>query len=342
LRRKALGWGIALVVLAAPVGSYISSQIASITGSRVGTNVLLIIFLVCCGICVLIGGLLLIPGIRGERAAARFNRTDWAIADGLAGALQRLVNAPHGSAYDHQNGAQIIDQGRLVEIERHFDQQTEGAITGSMSHQLRMFGTAFSSGLGHMSRGGTMVSGSLGSFNGSINGLSQVELGLNSTTRSNLMGDALFAVFEAPGQAGERDTYRVISMSQPGVASWISALIHHAADQFGGGATHSGTTMMAWSGNLIGQFQPQDISYVTDRLKAISSRPYEQREPVRIFGTPAGRNALIATTLQIAGGQPLRMMPSRFPELLGSAVAEGVAIGSRTLAGRRQKAAISS
>jgi len=336
MHRKALGWGIGLLIAAAPVGAYFSAKLDPIVRIAGGSaRVPETIFFVCAGICAAIGAPLLIPGIRGELAAARFNRVDWAIADGLAGSLDRLVNSTPGSAYDRQDGVQVIHHGRLVEIERHFDQQTEGAITGAMSHQLRMFGRSFSSGVGHLSRGGTMINGSFGSFSGSINGLSQVDLGLTSVTRSNLMGDALFAVFEAAGPAGRRDTYRVINMSQPGVVGWINGLIQHAAGQFGGGATHSGTTMMAWADNLIRQFQPRDISYVTDRLKAISNRPYEERETVRIAGTAAGRNALIATTLQIGGGPPLQMMPSLFPEMLGAAVAEGLAIGDRTISGHR-------
>lgn len=276
--------------------------------------------------------------ILGERKARKFNKADWALADGLAGALDRLWHTPSTEAYEQRQALQVIPNARLVEIERHFDQQTQGAITGTMSHKMRMFGTSFSAGIGHVSRGGTMIGGSLGSFSGSINGLSQVDLGMNSNTRANLMGDALFAVFEAPGPAGQRDTFRVISMSQPGVCSWIHALVEHAAIQFGGPDTHSGTTMMAWAGNLIGQFQPPDISYVTDRLKAVMSRPYDDREPVEIIGTPAGRNAVVATSIRIAGGEELRMMPSRFPEMLGASVAEGVAIGDRILSSGRQAA----
>lgn len=335
-RPKAMSWALVLAGIWAGISYLMYSLLSLDPHQSLGSKVLVGQFL---GGPFLLGALIcLIVWISGEFRARTFNKADWALADGLAGALDRLRQLPPTDAYEQRQALQIIPRARLVEIERHFDQQTEGAITGTMSHKLRMFGTSFSAGVGHLSRGGTLVGGSLGSFSGSINGLSQVDLGMNGTTRANLMGDAVFAVFEATGPAGHRDTYRVISMSQPGVCSWMHSLVQHAADQFGGGATHSGTTMLSWSGRLIDRFQPPDISYVTDRLKAVVNRPYDEREPVEISGTPAGRNALVATSIRIAGGEELRMMPSRFPELLGAAVAEGVAIGDRILSGGRQAA----
>jgi hypothetical protein len=338
-RPKLRAWGIILLIIwfglsLAIIGITSLSGGISLSMRIVSSQVLTFYFL--------IGGIvLLIISLNGDRKARAFNNSDWALADGLAGALDRLWRTPPIEAYEQRQELQIIANARLVEIERHFDQQTEGAITGTMAHKMRMFGTSFSNSYERTRRSGRRARGrTTGSFSGSINGLSQVDLGINSTTRANLMGDALFAVFEAAGPAGARDTFRVISMSQPGVRSWIQTMVQHAADQFGGSSTHSGTTMLAWAGNLMAQFQPSDISYVTDRLKAISAREYEDREPVDIIGTPAGRNAVVATSVRIAGGEELRMMPTRFPELLGTAVAEGVAAGERTLESSQERPAI--
>src|SRR5690606_21877557 len=123
-------------------------------------------------------------------------------------------------------------------------------------------------------------SSSVGMFTGAIRGLSQVDLAVSSTTRNNLMGDALFSVFEAPGPAGDRDTYRVISMSQPGVISWLQELVAFAANQVGGPRTHAGGTVLSWTQQLVQRFAPGDISYVTDRLKALQARGDDEREPV--------------------------------------------------------------
>lgn len=287
------------------------------------------------GILFILGVIFLIIGVRGQLKANEFNRADWAMADALAAELEQLWRTPATAAYEQPEDLATVPNARLVEIERHFDQQTEGAIIGTMSHKLKMFGRTFNGTYGrarHNAGGRSSFSSvSLGGFRGSINGLSEVDLGLSSTTRDNLMGDALFSVFEAPGPAGARDTYRVISMSQPGVGSWVTDLVQQVSGQLGGRQTHSGTTVATWAGNLRAQFLPGDISYVTDRLKAISARPSEEREPVTIAGTEAGRNAVLASRIQIAGGEELRLMPSAFPGLLGTAIAHGIAGGERTL-----------
>jgi hypothetical protein len=293
----------------------------------------------------ILGAILSIIGIRGELKAKSFNKADWALADAIADSLERLWRTPAEAAYEKKDVLQSVTGAKLIEIERHFDQQTEGAIVGTMSHKLSMFGAAFSQSYGsashnHAMRSSSFSGSSLTGFAASIKGLSQVDLGMSSTTRDNLMGDALFSVFEAPGPAGERDTYRVISMSQPGVQGWINDLVAHAAQQFGGPQTHSGTTVNVWAGNLMMQFQPQDISYVTDRLKAISTRPYEDREPVEIVGTPAGRNAMVASRVRIGQGEQLNLMPTAFPALLGTAIADAVTKGERTLSPSSQRPAI--
>jgi len=328
---KAISWAFILGAVWGCITFVFWSLLSLSSAQTIGSKLTVTQFL---GGPFLLGALIcLAVWVAGEARARAFNRTDWALADGLAGALERLGNTPHIEAYEERQAQQVIPEGRLIEIERHFDHQSDGAITGTLSHTMRMFGSTVSAGLGQVSRGGTMVSGSLGSFSGSINGLSQVDLAMQNTTRADLMGDALFAVFEAVDPSGRRDTYRVISMSQPGVRGWIDALVRHAADQFGGGATHSGSTLLAWAGNLMAQFQPQDTSYVTDRLKAVLTRTYDDREPVEIVGTPAGRNAVLATSVRIAGGEELRLMPSRFPQLFGAAVAEGITVGHRALSG---------
>ncbi|WP_152360347.1 hypothetical protein [Microlunatus speluncae] len=334
-KRSLLVWGIVLLVVWAAITIPVTVLYSSDPIQRAGMAIALQLFI---GILGLLGVIFLIVGIAGEVRSKRFNKRDWALADALHESLGELWHEPAESAYRLVEGDATISGARLVEIERHFDSQTEGAINGTMSHQLRMFGTSFSSSYGSARSTGrgtaSMSSVSAGVFSGSIKGLSEVNLNVSTTTRNNLMGDALFAVFEAPGPAGVRDTYRVISMSQPGVISWLQELIGFAANQVGGPRTHAGGTVLSWVQNLISRFAPGDISYVTDRLKALHSRSSEEREPVTVYGTQAGRNALIATSISIGGAQQLSMMPSRFPALFGRALAIGVANGEQKLAGQ--------
>jgi hypothetical protein len=334
LRRGMLAWGIVLTL----VWTVITGAVAVFyDGTPTARAAMLIAIQIFIGIFGLMGFIFLIVGIRASIQAKRFNTQDWALADALAGSLRELWSQPAETAYQSGNGEMRVQSARLVEIERHFDSQTGGAITGSMTHQFRMFGSSFSasygSARGTSGRSASFSSTSYGSFSGTIRGLSEVNLGISSTTRDNLLGDALFAVFEAPGPAGERDTYRVISMSQPGVAGWISDLVHFTASQFDGPMTHAGTTVLAWTNDLIARFVPGDVSYVTDRLKALHSRSLEERELVMVRGMPAGRNAVIATSVTIGDGAELQLMPAQFPGMLGHSVAIGMANAERQLTG---------
>lgn len=340
-KRGLLIWGIILLVLwlgiSIPTFVFYSGDLLE----RAAMVVAIQFFI---GLLLLLGVIFLIIGITGEVKSRKFNKLDWALADGLAVSLNDLWHQPSETAFAASDGLAAVQNARLVEIERHFDQQTEGAIAGTMTHQMRMFGTSFSSSYGSArSTGGgrsSFSSSSVGAFSGTIKGLSQVNLGVSTTTRNNLMGDALFSVFEAAGPAGERDTYRVISMSRPGVESWINDMVSFAAQQVGGPQTHAGATVLSWAGRLMAQFAPGDISYVTDRLKALAARPYEERGAVFIQGAPTGRNAVIATTMKIGAGEDLRLMPSRFPLMFGHAVATGVSNGERTLNGQAPQQSI--
>lgn len=326
--RGLLTWGIILTAVGAAITIPVTLSYSDDPMKQLAMAITLQLFI---GFMPVIGIIFIIVGVLGEVRARRFNAQDWALADALAESFRELWNQPPGTAYQSGDGELRVQDARLVEIERHFDAQTSGAITGTMTHQLRVFGHSFSATYGrlHGSRSGSAVS--FGNFAGSIRGLSEVNLGISTTTRDHLLGDALFAVLEAPGPAGDHDTYRVISMSQPGVAGWINDLVCFTADQVGGPLTHAGTTVLAWANDLITRFVPTDISYVTDRLKAVHSRPAEQREPVTVRGVAAGRNAIIATSVAIGNGDELHLMPARFPGMLGQAVAVGMANAEREL-----------
>ncbi|WP_133755606.1 hypothetical protein [Naumannella halotolerans] len=317
-RRKHLGWGIALVALALLV---VLADGPIALGALAG----------------LLGVVLLAVGVIGEQKANAYNRRDWALAESLAGQFEQLLSHDGGTAYGGAQGEYRVQNARLVEIERHFDSQTAGAITGVLHHQLRMFGSTVSgsvgvgTAVGNRSAVGASVSS--GSFSGLINGLSNVELGLSSTTRNDLMGDALFSVFEAPDANGRLDTHRVVSMSQPGAAGWINDVVQQTAQRFDGQRTHSGATVLGFGPRIVSHFVPKDISYVTDQLRAQQNRDRSERELIRIRGTAVGRNAMIATCLSVGGRPELRLMPIQFPAVYGEAVARGIARADTALNG---------
>lgn len=320
LRSNSLVFGVLLLVVWLPAA--LEAWPTGSGGSGTLEGVLAVLLL-------LPGALLLLRGVRGAVAARRFNRLDSAFADALAGSLDRLWRTPPLDAYLVDDQMAEVRNAHLVEIERHFDRQTVGAVQGSLHHQLRLFGASVTRTYGAVAVGGLA---------GAVQGLSGVDLTVTSTTRDNLMGDALFAVFEATGPAGDRDTYRVVSMSGPAAASWIDGLLVGAARGLGETRTHAGTMVLSWRGNLVAQFQPRDISYLTDRLKALAARPYAERDPLVLRGPLIGRNALMAAHVQIGSGEPLMVLPVRFPVLFGEAVGRAAEEADQKLPGRPQQA----
>ncbi len=264
-------------------------------------------------------GLLLIPGLvvtviggRAELRARAFDRLDRAFAQGLADEFRTLCAMDPSGAYRPGPGLVEIRGARLVEIERHFDQRTVGTVAGRLSHQLSLFGGTLNVTYGHLGLGG---------MSAAVNGMSNVSLDVEQTTSANLMGDALFAVLEAPGPAGPDDTYRVVSVSAATAAEWIQALVFAAIDRLEGPRSFAGATMAAWSGRLIGHFAPQDISYAGDRLRAQASRAPERRDVLTVQGLSIGRNAVLGAYVQIGQQGSLLLFPVQFPTLFGQAVA---------------------
>ncbi|GAA3944207.1 hypothetical protein [Microbacterium soli] len=271
------------------------------------------------GVFFLLGAILFLIGFIAELRARAFNRRDIAQANALHHRLVDFSRTPRSALYSAP-GDSVVSGARIIEIERHFDQQTEGAITGALETSMRMFSTSFgvSSATTYAHDVDTARTyGSSSSFtSGSINGTTIANLSMSQTTRANLMGDALFAVFEVNGN----DTYRVVSMSASGVRDWMAELILAVSEHFGGQATHSGNVVASWVPTITQQFGPQDVSYATDRLKALAARPYEDRESVAFAGTTIGRNAMIATHMRIGDAPPLELLPSVFPSSFGAAL----------------------
>ena len=267
-----------------------------------------------------LGGLLyLVPGLlmawvggRAELRARRFDRADRAFADGLAAELRALCSADPSEAYRAGPDLVEIRAGRLVEVERHFDQQTIGSVAGRLSYQLSQFGGSLD-----LSRGRWGA----GTMSAALHGMGTAQLRAEQSTRDHLMGDALLAVVEAPGPAGPDDTYRVVSVSAVAAAGWVQALVFAAIDHLEGPRSFAGATLADFSGALVQHFAPQDVSYAADRLRAQVGRAPERRDALVVRGLAIGRNALLAVDVQIGQQGSLMLFPVQFPALFGQAVA---------------------
>ncbi|WBL18068.1 hypothetical protein [Citricoccus sp. NR2] len=346
-KRGFLIWGVVILLiwLACSLGfaamiSSVGSDVAAQSGTApIGFASAFISGQFFGGIFFIVGAVFFLIGLTAEIRARSFNRRDIAEANELHHKLVAFAQTPRSQFYSTP-GDTVIRNAKIIEIERHFDQQTVGAITGVLETSMRMFATSFGISSNHGRAldydrfRSTGVNSSVTS--GSMSGTTIANLSLSQSTRANLMGDALFAVFEINGN----DTFRVVSMSGPGVRDWVAEMIMAVSNSYGGQSTHAGGVIAAWVPTLSARFAPEDVSYATDRLKALVARPYGEREAVTFAGTTIGRNAMIATHLSIGESGRLELLPADFPSAFGAALGDRGA--SSTLGSGTEKPSVES
>ena len=270
--------------------------------------------------------MLLIPGLAvlayglsKNVRAARFNREDSARADRVHTALDQLCRVDASAAYAPEDGLRHTPRAHLVRVSQRFDSTTAGEVVGSLYYQMGFFGQSFTAigGPGYVAAGPTSTWGRL-------KGESSVALKISTTTRDNLMGDALIAVVEIPDADGGFDTLRVLGVSQSAARSWIADLTTRAAAELGGTTTHAGQAVAAWGTRLANAFGASEVSYAADQLLAIAERQVEDRPTLGVEGIPVGRNAVLATTVSIGEQRVVSLFPHRLPQMLGAALSSAV------------------
>lgn len=317
LHRTSLTVGIILLVITGlllALPAVFAQSSSGVVGGMVGVLVFTVVLWIP-------GLVLAIVGILGEVKARRINREDWATATALAEHMDGLLAQPAARAYS--SGAVIqLDPRRVLEVERHFDEKTAGEARGTLMHQFSMFGQSF--GVGYAAGGRTSVGA--GVHSGAIKGMSDVHLALASTTRHDLMGDALFALFETQDSIGAADTLRVTALSNGAVLEWIHALVTQTAQRFGTD-THSGATIQQYAQRLATHYGPADVSYLSDRLHlALAQEKRGEHAPmIRVDGVPSGRGAIVATSARIGAADDLRVFPTAFPTMWGETVGGALA-----------------
>lgn len=315
LHRKSLVVGSLLVAILI----FIIALAVAFAGSDRGAAALFVLSLT--WVVWVVGLVLLLVGVTSEMRARRINRDDWATANSLAAHAQQLLARAATEAYS-SDAVMRLDTHRVLEVERHFDEKTAGEARGTLAHQFSMFGQSF--GLGYAANNRTSVAA--GVHSAAINGMSDVLLRLSSTTRHDLMGDALFALFEVHDASGQPDTLRVTALSNGAVTEWIHALVLQTAEQLGMD-THSGVTVEAYASRIADHFAPADVSYLSDRLRLALAQIERGEEPPSIYveGVPSGRGAIVATSARVGEADALRIFPTALPAMWGHTVGGALA-----------------
>lgn len=288
------------------------------------------------GILLIVAVVLLSVGIVGEVNAFKFNRNDTALANSMNDRLATLSTMPRAAAYAIDTGKNAdgsrdhrISDALPLEVERHFDQQTLGSITGALQTRLNIFGATV--GIGAVNRRGLGIGGAL--TKGRAHGTTHADLTVSETTRASLMDDGLFSTY-AIGD----DTWRLIAMPNTAAYEWTYNLLLQLWHHFGSDATHTGRIVGSWVGPLSQAFAPSDVSYATDRLKHILSQPHETRPHVSFAGTLIGRNAILAAELTLPDRTRLEMLPVALPTYTAAAVIGAESDAARLLEGGNKKA----
>lgn len=320
LHRKLLAAGIVLLVIVAVL--LVLPLIFASTPEGIMGGIVAVLFF--SSMLWILGIVFTVVGVHSELKARKMNREDWATAVAIAEHADRLLQQPPAGAYT--SGAVIrLDPQRVLEVERHFDEKTAGEARGTLMHQFSMFGHSF--GVGYAAGSRSSVGASVHS--GAIRGMSDVHLSVASTTRHDLMGDALFALFETQDASGSADTLRVTALSNGAVLEWIHGLVEQTALRFGLD-THSGVTVQNYAPRLASHFGPADVSYLSDRLHLALAQDKrgEQTPEISVDGVRAGRGAIVATSASIGGSDALRIFPTAFPAMWGDAVGGALAAAS--------------
>ncbi len=287
------------------------------TGAFIGSQLLF-------GLPLLVGGILFTIGLVAALSARAFDVRDRAAAAALTGAISELLGVDPQVAYADDGSLAHVSGATLVEVERHFDRDTAGQMVTTVNHHMSLSGTHSSMTHANTTYGRDWSDSTYATSVGSLNASGQITgtevSAMSQTTRDNLMGDALFSIFEHETERGHRDTQRVVAMSRPAAEGWIRDLAGSVCYQVGGPNTHAGGAVWALAGHLVAHFGPRDVSYVTDRLKAQEKRSDRDRDIVRIEGVPMERGAMIATTMSIGSSEALRLYPVHFPVLFAGAI----------------------
>ncbi len=208
-------------------------------------------------------------------------------------------------------GVVVFEDLQVGEVQRHFDSQTAGQISGVLQHELGIHG-------GMIGLGGFSV-GRLG-----ISGASAVDLQTQATTRDDLLNDAFVAVFDRLLPSGMVDTVRVVAPSEAATREILTEHLRAMYEAMGSQKS-VGTQQFERMIQTTMSMVSTDVGYVSDQLSAVVRRKPDPAPLFKVVGLPLGQHALLGGSIQFPGSSEWhQLFPVELMRLLRGQATEGL------------------
>jgi hypothetical protein len=208
-------------------------------------------------------------------------------------------------------GVVALEDLQVGEVQRHFDSQTVGQISGVLQHELGIHG-------GMIGLGGFFI-GRLG-----ISGASGVDLQTQAATRDDLLNDAFVAVFDRPLPSGMVETVRVVAPSEAATREILAEHLRAMYEEMGSQKS-VGTQRFERMIQTTMSMVSTDVGYVSDQLSAVLRRKPDPAPLFKVVGLPLGQHALLGGSIQFPGdNQWHQLFPVEFIRLLRGQATEGL------------------
>ena len=230
-----------------------------------------------------------------------YNAADALNANRLLGALNQGIK---GVVESLNLGGLIVsarDGVRIGELTRHFDSEVFATFSGWLDHSLSFEGWS-------VAIENSRIGGSFGRLG--LSGTSTVQGTISGRSQTDLMSDAIVAVFDTD----DFDTVRAVCPSATACRAIVQDYIESFIQTPGG---------LSWMGEVVDAYREEiaasyacHVSYVSDRLSALLRASVDDRPRCHIRGVQIGRNAILASAIRIGATDWEHLFPIGLVQLL--------------------------
>lgn len=225
---------------------------------------------------------------QSRREWAKRNDLDYSASLTLAHRLHDL-DPRHEVVSNRSAGMRVIQDVKVGEVSRHFDQRLNASVGGWLHHELGLHGWWVGGSAGKVGLGIGQVG---------ISGTSEVDLHITGVMRDDLAGDGFVAILEHEQTNGVIDTIRVIVPSEPACRAYI---VHHLkvirANMTTG--SHVESAFLRDTAKVAASF-PCEVTRVSDQLRALLRQPPERRPTVTVVGADLGGAVILGCAFRVS------------------------------------------